>query len=209
MIKLRLEGKLSAKNVCLLAHWAHAAGAIGPCGSIAMAPGSPSGHYQRKLDKYLGTANDEKDLYWLSLPGKEKCDASRCALQHPVRPPHEALNEEVAGDTKFPSQVEQAVKEEEWATNYSQHPVVRASPPGTVYPFALYIDGVPFSKHDSFLGFWVYNLVSLKRVLVAVVRKSNMCDCGCKRWCSIFPILQFLLRSFRAFGCRSHAWASP
>ena len=117
--------------------------------------------------------------------------STRCA------PLHEALNEEVVGDTKLPSQVEQAVKEEEWATNYAQHPVARASPQGTVYPFALYIDGVPFSKHDSFLGFWVCNLVSLKRVLVVVVRKSTMCDCGCKRWCSILPVLQFLLWSFR------------
>ena len=86
MIKLRLEGKLSAKSVCLLAHWAHGVGDVGPCGSIAMALGSPSGHYHRKLDKYLGIAHDKKDLYWLSLPGKEKCDASRCVLQHPVRP---------------------------------------------------------------------------------------------------------------------------
>ena len=63
-------------------------------------------------------------------------------------------------------------------------------------PYALYLDGVPFSLtrvgYDTVVGFWVINLVSQRRHLVTALRKSDMCKCGCKGWCSFANVFFFL-----------------
>eukprot|EP00959_Pyramimonas_sp_CCMP1952_P454656 9470244-Pyramimonas_sp.AAC.1 len=51
---------------------------------------------------------------------------------------------------------------------------------------------------DTFIGFFVYSLVTMRRHLVGLIRKSRMCACGCKGWCSLCPIFMFLTWSFRA-----------
>ena len=43
---LKVRNRLSAKDVCILAYWAAAAGANGPATQLAKPPGGPStGHY--------------------------------------------------------------------------------------------------------------------------------------------------------------------
>eukprot|EP00959_Pyramimonas_sp_CCMP1952_P473776 9502316-Pyramimonas_sp.AAC.2 len=39
------------------------------------------------------------------------------------------------------------------------------------------------------MGFWLVNLLSSKRYLLTTLRKSDECQCGCRGWCSVFPIL--------------------
>ena len=73
-------------------------------------------------------------------------------------------------------------------------------PAGHCPALALYIDGVPYSRHDGFLGFWVYNLITWKRHLAVVLRKSQMCACGCRKWCSLWPVFRFLQWSLRALA---------
>ena len=63
---------------------------------------------------------------------------------------------------------------------------------------AMYLDGAPFTKDDSFIGFVVYNLLTQRRHLVALLRKSELCACGCSGWCSFFVVFQFLHHSFMA-----------
>jgi hypothetical protein len=67
-------------------------------------------------------------------------------------------------------------------------------------PLSLYIDGVPFTKHESFLGFWILNVASGVRRVVALLRKGDLCRCGCRGWCSIFPIWQFLTWSLSSLA---------
>ena len=33
-----------------------------------------------------------------------------------------------------------------------------------------------------------------------LLRKSNMCKCGCRGWCTLYPVLFFLRRSFEALA---------
>ena len=75
LIRLRLQGTLSAKQACVLAHWATAAGALGPCALFAMGPNAPSGHYQRRLDSYLGVAEVDASFYHVDVPGHDKAQA--------------------------------------------------------------------------------------------------------------------------------------
>lgn len=199
LIKLRLQGSLSAKQACVLAYWAAAAGAVGPCKEFGCKPDLQTGQFQRRLDKYLAVSEDDKSFYMVDVPGHDKAEASRTCHRLETVPPHEALAAEVA---ETPGVLQQAAATQaEWSQTYRDHPVVLAAPEGApVLPLALYIDGVPYSKRDGFLGFWVYNLITCKRHLVAILRKSQMCVCGCRRWCSLWPIFGFLHWSFAALA---------
>jgi len=46
----------------------------------------------------------------------------------------------------------------------------------------------------------VYNIISGRRHLVCVLRKSMMCRCGCAGWCSVWPILRFIRWSLAALA---------
>lgn len=59
LVSLRLAGHLSAHQICVLAHWATLAGAVGSSRDFAAKPGLQSGAYQRKLDVYLEIEKDE------------------------------------------------------------------------------------------------------------------------------------------------------
>lgn len=200
LIKLRLAGTISAQQCCTLAHWASLAGAVGPCAEFALKPGNPStGHYQRKLDAYL-RVDEDPAFYMLPVPQIDKADSAREVQDLETVPPHEALAAEVAAD---PGLLERALRAgpSDWATNFTTHPAVVSAPPGVpVLPVAIYLDGVPFTALDGFLGIWIYNLITYKRHLVAVLRKSRMCDCGCRKWCSLYPVFLFLRWSFAALA---------
>ena len=71
-------------------------------------------------------------------------------------------------------------------------------------PLAVYLDGVsPTSvlagRSDSLLGVWVVNLVTWKRHLLSVTRGLDMCRCGCKWWCTLYPI--FCALAFQSHQC--------
>ena len=54
------------------------------------------------------------------------------------------------------------------------------------------MDGVRYSITDSVLGIWVMNWVTGRRHLWGLVRKRLVCRCGCKGWCTYWPILNFI-----------------
>ena len=54
-----------------------------------------------------------------------------------------------------------------------------------VHPLALYVDGVRHTKRDGVIGFFIYSLVTPRRHLCVAVRKSDLCRCGCRGWCSM------------------------
>ena len=97
LINLRLKGDISAKQCCILAYWASAAGAVGPCAEFAMPPDRTGGRYQRKLDQYLKVAAD-LPLYTVPTPGHDRGTADRVVHDLQMMPPHEALAAELAGN---------------------------------------------------------------------------------------------------------------
>eukprot|EP00974_Lingulodinium_polyedra_P056948 5478095-Lingulodinium_polyedra.AAC.1 len=64
-----------------------------------------------------------------------------------------------------------------------------AAPGERVWPIAVFCDKVPFQHRDSALVFYFYNLVTGVRHLSIVLRTSEMCDCGCHGWCSLYPVM--------------------
>lgn len=69
-----------------------------------------------------------------------------------------------------------------------------------IFLVSLYLDGVPYTNTDSVVGIWLINMVAGVRHMLGLVRKSITCRCGCRGWDTFFPILQFLLWSFRALA---------
>lgn len=99
---------------------------------------------------------------------------------------------------------------EQWPPAYLEHPVTRSAGVGErVVLIALYTDGVPTTKRDGVIGFWVYSLLSMRRHLVAILRKSELCRCGCKGWDSMYGIFRMLLWSFSALGSGTWPTTGP
>ena len=97
LLKLRLQGHLSARQICILAHWSSLAGARGPCADFAAKPGLQSGSYQRKLDTYM-RVDDDMPFFDLHVPGFDRTEAVRTVHKLETVPPHESLAKEVLAE---------------------------------------------------------------------------------------------------------------
>lgn len=152
LYSLHFAGKLSARSLCVLCWHASRAGAQGEVAKHGFRPDAPSGHYQRHLDAIAGISMSSQ-LSWrytVSTPQHTKASCSRAAHSLAVTVPHEALNEEIISD---PGLVHK-IAEMRWPPGYYEHPVVRSSD-RPVMPLALYLDGVPSTRRDGMLGFWI------------------------------------------------------
>ena len=47
-------------------------------------------------------------------------------------------------------------------------------------------------RTESLIGFWVHTMSTKKRHLILTLRKSMLCRCGCRGWCTVAVALQFL-----------------
>ena len=106
-------------------------------------------------------------------------------------PVHEALLGELAEGNDTSAKFEKAHSEGDLPYVYESHPaVVDALAAGRALPlpYCLYFDGVSFARRDSVLGSLCHWLYSRKKHLLFVLRKSESCDCGCRSWCSLFPV---------------------
>ncbi len=112
--------------------------------------------------------------------------------------PHESIADEVLGKPGLMDLLEKIKGDGTLQSCYFQHHVVESEKLLPVYPLALYCDGVAFARHDNVLGFWVYNLVTQSRHCVVALRKSELCACGCRGWCSINMVWMLVAWSFRA-----------
>ena len=185
-------GTLSAIAACQLFYWAGAAGMIWEASKLGKKPGAPTGHYQRHLDERLGLKDNRDKLYAYFVPAHRKHDVSRASVRTWGVPVHEALQDDMMSDPRISVRLREAVEARSLPEVYFAHPVVQRSSEA-VLPYALYMDAVPYSRVDSVLGFWVVNLLTQSRHLVAMMRKRWMCKCGCRGWCSLYNIYRFLV----------------
>ena len=86
-----------------------------------------------------------------------------------------------------------------WPSLSHLNPIARTPGPPAL-PLALYLDGVPTTKRDGILGFWLYNVCTRRRHLICVLRKSSLCHCGCRGWCSVHSVWAYLRWSFESMA---------
>ena len=196
LIMLYMGSELSARTFCVLTWYAYHAG-VSAAKKYAKSPyDKNTGNYQRHLDTALSWP--DLHFYHLSMPTTTARAVVRDMKTIPVVNPHEWLNDSVSEASS--KKLDELVARRELPPSYFEHPVVKANAGGVrkIYPTAIYMDGVPYTEKDSVIGIWIINLVSQARVLCAAIRKSSVCKCSCKGWCSFFHIFCWLAWCFRA-----------
>jgi hypothetical protein len=153
---------LNARQFCEAMHFAGEAG-IEQAKPYGKAPGAASGHYQRHLDQRIGRMDFEP--YEIKVPGHGKHDLSRTTNTVLANVAHEAMAEDMAAPT-FSTRLRECLSSDKMPSAYWEHPIVKANPSEDVAPFALYVDGVPYSLTDSIIGYWLICLVTGKRYLL-------------------------------------------
>ena len=117
------------------------------------------------------------------------CDAPQATRQFNVhRTAHEALEADFQSQT-YALQLREFIAEGSAPPSYESHPVVQRNAGRLVAPLGVYMDALPYSLVDSVLGVWVINLVTGARDVLLTIRKKRVCSCGCKGWCTYYPIL--------------------
>lgn len=197
---LYFRGVLSARNLCVLCWWAKLSGLTGPATECAYKPDAAMGSFQRHLNRVLGFNDADAQLYEVPIIGHSRHDLSRSTTFVPMLPPHEIIHREISETPELRQQLEQACRSDTFAENYWGHSVTKRFPKGSVFPLSLYIDGVPYSATDSIIGVWIINMISGARFLCGVLRKRHLCKCGCKHWCSLHGLFQFLNWSLSALA---------
>ena len=191
--------KLTAKDFSIAAFWASRAKVPGAdWAAYGLPPDSQTGKYQRRLDELLPGAGT---LVPVKTPCIDRKEPIRSTMHLLVRPLHESLWEEVRDDRDILEKVDRKV----WPPCYENHRVVRecrARGDPSPVPLSLYLDGVRFTsplagRSDTALGIWGINLVSSKRHLIATLRSLDFCRCGCKGWCTLWPVYFFIAACLR------------
>ena len=201
LIDLKQTTRLSAKQTCILAFWASKAGAGGDVSKLAMAPNCQSGKFSHRFDQVIGHPQEE-NYYYINIPRRHRSSSERHVDSLPTLPPLDACVQHVE---KHRGELEQTLQTARLPSIYSSHPIVRGAAVGAlVLPFALYLDAVSFSREDSILGIWMFCVLTSQRFLLCSLRKSEACKCGCRSWCSLFPIFQMINWSLRSLARGVH-----
>ena len=208
LVDIYLSGGLSAKQFCILCHYAAAGGMRRPVHDYAKAPGAPTGHYQRFLSNKMFARNPDK-LYWVDTVGSRKhMGAARVGFSIPVVPLHEALANDLASDRTVALRLREKVDSGGLPPNYFSHPLV-ASASEAILPVALYMDGLSYTASDSVIGIWLINMATTTRMLVGVIRKRLLCQCGCRGWDTLFPIFVYFRRCLEYLAIGAYPNSRP
>ena len=197
IVQMKLKSVVSAKQACELAFWAKAAGAQGPIAGFALPPNKQTGKYSRQFDHFLGSAPKNVDAYNVAVVRRIRVDASRRLDDMATIPPHEHFAKEFA-DVDVLRKLEKRLREETLPPFIADHPSIKGQEPGTVHPIAVYLDGVSFQRQDSVFGLRCYHVLTGRRHLISVIRRSETCTCGCSGWCTLHPVFDMIRWSLQA-----------
>ena len=203
LVDLKWAGKLSAREVCTLCFWLAKAGNGGILKDLAVHPERSSGQYSKHFDLIVQTrrCDTEGDFYIMQSPCYVRSQAMRCVEPLYVLTPLEAIEEEIRTTPKINERLASMTAAGDFPAAYFEHPVKQRAPPNTnVFPYVLYIDGIAFQRTDGLLRFSVISLVTGISHLNVALRKSELCACGCKGWCTLFSVMLMLKWSFESLA---------
>ena len=193
--QMYLDGPISARVLCTICFYCSLLGIGGIIRRLGLKPNSPGGHPSRKVKRVFKIKKDDTRIYWMRLPGHSKSCLSRVCHNLPTNPPHESIDREFKAKPEMVDVLTAAVRDGELPPTYMEHPIAKRSN-YTAIPCALYVDGLPTTKTDGVISFRVVNLLTQMHHVCVNIRKSRLCRCGCRGWCSIYPVMVFLLWSF-------------
>jgi hypothetical protein len=189
-------------------YWAGKAG-VAEAVPLGLQPDAPYGKFARHLrtpQSTLGVVGaPERFFYTVRVPGHSKTQFGRTVHDVTVYAPHEIILDEIVG-AGAEHLVQTAVYNQDLPPCYYDHPIVARRLGEVVWPFSLYVDAAPYSHTDSVIGWWMVNEVTASRFLFCTLRKKLLCKCGCKCWCTLYPIFRLIRWSLDAMA--SATWPS-
>jgi hypothetical protein len=200
LLAMLSSGKLCARDVCVLAHWAHFAGAVGDVDVLKYPPDAQTGSYQRHLDRALRFQERKGTFYYVRVPAHDQWDLGRSLHNLAACPAHELLHAEFVDNPDLASHLANQLRTGNIPPNFKSHAVVVNNPGELVFPLSLYLDGVQVYKKEGMLVITIMNLVSGQRHLLCTVRRSLWCRCGCRGWCTLYTILMFVAWSISSLA---------
>ena len=184
-----LSGQLTAVDMCVVAHYVTGSGGKG-LEDFDMDPATAEKHASEHCELILGKKFKKTNLRNLEVPAYTKKGCMRTKMNIAVRLPSVILAEKY-DDLNH---VEPAGADPSILSIYGSHPVVKKGLETGIHwsrilALALYWDGVKYTSRDSFVGIFMTDYRTMEPALLALWRKSDVCNCGCRGWCTIFPIL--------------------
>ena len=193
--ELYFNTTLNAKHLCTIMHHLERMG-YEQAAAYALDPKSQSGKFQPKLDAAFDFKRSDDSLYPISLPCRSARAGHRKVCEVLSKPIHESLSEELRNNSRALEDWQKNIGEAEcWIDAYEQHWKVREPTPeqkNLILPIVLYMDGAAFSNKDSLYVFTARFAFSKKRHLAWAVRKTDLCDCGCKGWCTFSQLFSWI-----------------
>ena len=150
-------------------------------------PRAQTGKFQRTLDAAFDFPHSDDTLYPVNLPCRSARTGMRKVAEVKTKPIHEAIAQEIIDNPDVLNDWRERITDESWIQAYEQHWKVKDATQEerqNILPGVLYMDGASFSSKDSLYVFTVRLAFSAKRHLAWAVRKTDLCDCGCKGWCT-------------------------
>ena len=121
LLSLLFGGKLSAKMVCSICWWAWRSGSKCPnVKRMAYKPSSPSGHFQRHIDRVLGVST-KNAAYRIDLPLYTRGGIARRQISTPVELGYERMLEEIEEHPTFEHDLARAAEEHALPPSYYSH----------------------------------------------------------------------------------------
>ena len=173
--KYCMEG-MSGADVAAISFFASEAGCLG-VDDLSLRPELACKHGNEHVKLHAGKIWPDLDLQMIQCPMYDKREARRTTVRIPMYRPSTAFSnyiteEMIRMDT--PESQYLFDKMLQSVDNYLEHPVVVRSYEEdfktTVRPIALYWDGVAYTKHDSFMGFYVTDILSSQKFLSFLIR---------------------------------------
>lgn len=178
--KFCMEG-MSGADVATISFLATQAGCLG-LRDLSVRPEAASKHGHEHVRAAAGDIYPETDLFPVRCPVYDKRDARRTAVSIPMYRPSTAFSNYITDDMiDMVSQESQMTFDRivGHLDNYHQHPVVLQAAeegfPTRVRPIALYWDGVAYTKHDSFTGFYVTDILTSQKFVSFLLRTALSC----------------------------------
>ncbi|CAK9051241.1 Uncharacterized protein SCF082_LOCUS28143 [Durusdinium trenchii] len=169
-------------EVATLSHFITRAGGVG-LEDLALPPSTASKNGHAHVRSKAGKIYPEVDLDYVTCPMFVKRDACRSSESIPIFLPSKAFQTFLTTEMLENHPKKDVARVLGGLDSYDAHPVVEAAKhegfKNLVRPVALYWDGVAYTKNDSFFAFYVTDILS----------SEEMCQCGCRGWCTLFPLL--------------------
>ena len=182
-------GRLTSEAVCTLSWHASRAGAA----RVADLGLDPKSHKQAEHLRKAMDVRSPESFYTAKIPLWNKVDEERMLHDFPMYLPHEAFGKSFARD---PKAFDPAENDGLYIPpSFFSHEVYE-SKGAKACPIGYFSDGVPHTNRDSFFAFYWSSIFSGERFMICSLRKQDLCQCGCRGFCTLSAVMKTIAWSF-------------